>query len=161
MLINSSKFMEAIKTDRREMKARVTINNIVYGDEFINNIEFSSSALSGEQLTIGSTHENTVQIEFSEVINTIAPLDRVFVEIGVKRQEFSLEEKKALPAIYSALGERYRELDSWSLYMITSYDAAQQYIGRKADKNRKIYNGMMKTYFYQFMGPKPPRKKQD
>jgi len=72
-----------------------------------------------------------------------------------------LEEKAALPEIYSALGERYRALDSWSLYMITSYDAAQQYIGRKADKNRKIYNGMMKTYFYQFMGPKPPRKTQD
>ncbi len=29
-----------------------------------------------------------------------------------------------------------------------------------ADKNRKIYNGMMKTYFYQFLGPKPPRKKK-
>ncbi len=72
-----------------------------------------------------------------------------------------LEEKAALPAIYSALGERYKALDSWSLYMITSYEAAQQYIGRKADKNRKIYNGMMKTYFYQFMGPKPPRKTQD
>ena len=68
-----------------------------------------------------------------------------------------LEEKKTLPSIYSALGERYRELDSWSLYMITSYDAAQQYIGRKADKNRKIYNGMMKTYFYQFPGKKPPK----
>ena len=85
MLKNSSKFMEAIKTDRREMKARVTINNIVYGDDLINNIEFSSSALSGEQLAIGSTHENTVSIEFSEVIQTIAPLDRVIVEIGVKR----------------------------------------------------------------------------
>lgn len=72
-----------------------------------------------------------------------------------------LEEKAALPAIYGALGEKYRALDSWSLYMITSYEAAQQYIGRKADKNRKIYNGMMKTYFYQFMGPKPPRRKQD
>ena len=72
-----------------------------------------------------------------------------------------LEEKASLPAIYSALGERYKALDSWSLYMITSYDAAQQYIGRKADKNRKIYNGMMKTYFYQFMGPKPPRKTQE
>ncbi|MBE5881574.1 MAG: class I SAM-dependent RNA methyltransferase [Lachnospiraceae bacterium] len=69
-----------------------------------------------------------------------------------------LEEKASLPAIYTALGERYRALDSWSLYMITSYEAAQQYIGRKADKNRKIYNGMMKTYFYQFMGPKPPRR---
>lgn len=72
-----------------------------------------------------------------------------------------LEEKTALPEIYKALGDRYKALDSWSLYMITSYDAAQQYIGRKADKNRKIYNGMMKTYFYQFMGPKPPRKTQD
>ncbi len=72
-----------------------------------------------------------------------------------------LEEKTALPAIYTALGERYKALDSWSLYMITSYEAAQQYIGRKADKNRKIYNGMMKTYFYQFMGPKPPKKTQE
>ena len=96
MLKNSNQFTEAIKADTREMKARVTINNIVYGDEFINNIEFSSSALSGEQLAIGSTHENTVSIEFSEVIQTIAPLDRVFVEIGVKRQEFSAEEKKVL-----------------------------------------------------------------
>ena len=44
------------------------------------------------------------------------------------------------------------------MYMITSYENAQQDIGRKADKNRKIYNGMMKTYFYQFAGPKPPKK---
>lgn len=72
-----------------------------------------------------------------------------------------LEEKEALPAIYSALGERYKALDSWSLYMITSYEDCQQYIGRKADKNRKIYNGMMKTYFYQFMGPKPPKRIQE
>ena len=35
---------------------------------------------------------------------------------------------------------------------------AEKYIGKKADKNRKIYNGMLKTYFYQFMGPKPPKK---
>ena len=69
-----------------------------------------------------------------------------------------LEDKKNLSALYRTLGERYRELDSWSLCMITSYDGAQQDIGRKADKNRKIYNGMLQTYFYQFMGPKPPKK---
>lgn len=69
-----------------------------------------------------------------------------------------LEEKKALPALYQTLGQRFAQLDSWSLYMITSYENAQQDIGRKADKNRKIYNGMMKTYFYQFQGPKPPRR---
>ena len=39
-----------------------------------------------------------------------------------------------------------------------SYEDVQKYIGRKADKNRKIYNGMLKTYFYQYLGPKPPRK---
>ena len=43
-------------------------------------------------------------------------------------------------------------------YLITSYDKAENDIGRKADKNRKIYNGMLKTYFYQFLGPKPPRR---
>jgi putative N6-adenine-specific DNA methylase len=70
-----------------------------------------------------------------------------------------LEEKKDMPELYRQIGERYKALDAWSLYMITAFEDAEKYIGRKADKNRKIYNGMMKTYFYQFMGPKPPRRK--
>ena len=69
-----------------------------------------------------------------------------------------LEDKADIPALYKVIGERYRSLDSWSLYMITSYEDAEKDIGQKADKNRKIYNGMMKTYYYQFMGPKPPKK---
>ena len=68
-----------------------------------------------------------------------------------------LQEKNEMPALYRTIGQRFRELDSWSLYVITAYEQAEQDIGRKADKNRKIYNGMMKTYYYQFMGPKPPR----
>ncbi len=68
-----------------------------------------------------------------------------------------LEEKSQLPGLYTEIGERFRSLDSWSMYLITSYEDAEKYIGRKADKNRKIYNGMLKTYFYQFSGPKPPR----
>ncbi|MCH5342320.1 MAG: class I SAM-dependent RNA methyltransferase [Acetatifactor sp.] len=68
-----------------------------------------------------------------------------------------LQEKKEMPALYRTIGERYRALDSWSMYLITAYENAEQDIGRKADKNRKIYNGMMKTYYYQFLGPKPPR----
>ena len=72
-----------------------------------------------------------------------------------------IEEKENLPALYREIGERFQALDSWSMYLITSYEDAQKYIGRKADKNRKIYNGMLKTYFYQFMGPKPPRRSQE
>ena len=68
-----------------------------------------------------------------------------------------LEEKSHLPALYTEIGDRFRELDSWSMYLITSYEDAEKYIGKKADKNRKIYNGMLKTYYYQFLGPKPPK----
>lgn len=71
-----------------------------------------------------------------------------------------LEEKSALPQLYRELGESFRKLDSWSMYMITSYEDAERYIGKKADKNRKIYNGMLKTYLYQYLGPKPPREKK-
>ncbi len=64
-----------------------------------------------------------------------------------------------MPALYKDIGAAYRNLDSWSMYLITAYEDAERYIGKKADKNRKIYNGMMKTYFYQYMGPRPPKRK--
>lgn len=69
-----------------------------------------------------------------------------------------MEEKEALPGLYSEIGEALQRLDSWSAYLITGYQDAERFIGRKADKNRKIYNGMLKTYFYQFLGPKPPKR---
>ena len=68
-----------------------------------------------------------------------------------------LHDKEQMPELYRMIGEKYRSLDSWSMYLISAYENAERYIGRKADKNRKIYNGMMKTYFYQYLGPKPPR----
>ena len=72
-----------------------------------------------------------------------------------------LEEKAALPALYKTFGERFRALDSWSAYVITAYKDAERNLGLTAAKNRKIYNGMMKTYFYEFPGPKPPKRKPE
>lgn len=71
-----------------------------------------------------------------------------------------LEEKEALPKLYREFGDSFRKLDTWSAYMITSYEDAERYFGRRADKNRKIYNGMLRTYFYQFTGPRPPKQKR-
>ncbi len=68
-----------------------------------------------------------------------------------------LEEKKDLPPLYTEIGEAMNRLDSWSTFLITSYEDTERYIGRKADKNRKLYNGMIKTYYYQFLGPKPKK----
>ncbi len=72
-----------------------------------------------------------------------------------------LEDKANLPELYREIGQAYGALEDWSLCMITGYADAERYIGRKADKNRKIYNGMLKTYFYQFMGAKPPKRKSE
>lgn len=72
-----------------------------------------------------------------------------------------LEDKADLPELYRQIGEAYKGLDAWSMYLITGYEDAERYIGKKADKNRKIYNGMLKTYFYQFMGPKPPKRRNE
>lgn len=72
-----------------------------------------------------------------------------------------LEEKKDIPPLYKKIGERFKALDTWSLYLITSYENVQKDIGRKAEKNRKIYNGMIKTYYYQFIGPRPPKKDKE
>lgn len=69
-----------------------------------------------------------------------------------------LEDKSSMPALYRTIGERFKSLDSWSMFLITAYEHAEKDIGRKADKNRKIYNGMMKTYYYQFLGQKPPKR---
>ena len=68
-----------------------------------------------------------------------------------------LEDQETLPSIYRDFGEQFRKLDSWSAFFITSYEDAQRYFGGKATKNRKIYNGMIKTYFYSYLGPKPKR----
>ena len=69
-----------------------------------------------------------------------------------------LEEKEALPALYRTFGERFAALSDWSAYVITAYDGVEKAFGRRADRNRKIYNGMMKTYFYEFRGARPPKK---
>ena len=71
-----------------------------------------------------------------------------------------LEEKEALPKLYREIGTAWERLDAWSMFLISGDEDTEKYIGQKADKNRKIYNGMLKTYFYQFLGPKPPKRRQ-
>lgn len=69
-----------------------------------------------------------------------------------------LEDKESIVSLYQTIGERYKSLDSWSMYLITSFEDAQKALSLTATKNRKIYNGMLKTYFYSFEGPKPPKR---
>ena len=60
--------------------------------------------------------------------------------------------------IYRMMGEKFRSFDTWSSYIITSDEQFEKAFGKRADKKRKIYNGMMKCNIYQYFGPKPPRE---
>lgn len=102
--------------------------------------------------------DHLIHFQQREVANLRHPKKYGFIITNPPYGE-RLEEKEALPALYTEIGQSFKQLDSWSAYLITSYEDTERYMGRKADKNRKIYNGMLKTYFYQFLGPKPPKKK--
>ena len=72
-----------------------------------------------------------------------------------------LEQPENLPKLYQTLGERFRLLDKWSLYMITSFENAPACMGMVPAKERKVYNSMIRTRFYQFPGERPPRKRME
>lgn len=50
------------------------------------------------------------------------------------------------------------KLPTWSTYVITDYEKLETVLDRKSDKNRKLYNGKIRTYFYTFLGPRPPKE---
>lgn len=68
-----------------------------------------------------------------------------------------LEDIKTVEKLYMDMGKVFSSLDTWSFYILTAHDGFERYFGRKADKKRKLYNGMMKTDLYQYFGPKPPK----
>lgn len=66
-----------------------------------------------------------------------------------------LSDLKEVESIYREMGKVFSKLETWSFYIITSHEEFERFFGKKANKKRKLYNGMMKTDFYQFYGPKP------
>ena len=101
--------------------------------------------------------ENLIHLQQRDVAQLSHPKKYGFIITNPPYGE-RISDKQECEQLYRVLGERYSQLDAWSMYLITAFSDAEKFIGRRADRNRKIYNGMMKTYFYQFMGPKPPKR---
>jgi len=68
-----------------------------------------------------------------------------------------LQNAKEVHELYMEMGKVFSKLDSWSYFIMTSNENFEKSFGRKADKNRKLYNGKIKTYLYQYMGSLPGR----
>ncbi len=73
-------------------------------------------------------------------------------------ERLSPDDLTAVDKLYQELGQAMGRLQDWSLYVISSYEHCEEALGMKAARNRKLYNGMLKTYFYQFPGARPPRR---
>jgi putative N6-adenine-specific DNA methylase len=67
-------------------------------------------------------------------------------------------EIKEVEKLYREMGRVFTSLNTWSYYIITSHENFEKLFGKKATKRRKLYNGMIKTTYYQYFGPRPPRK---
>lgn len=69
-----------------------------------------------------------------------------------------LGNKEKVEELYTKIGKIFRQLDTWSIYIITSNENFEKLYGQKADRKRKLYNGRIKVDYYQYYGPRPPKK---
>ena len=72
-----------------------------------------------------------------------------------------LGEKKDNDQLYKVMGESFKKLDTWSFYIINADPEFEKYFGKKSDKNRKLFNGGILCYYYQYFGPRPERQTTD
>lgn len=71
-----------------------------------------------------------------------------------------LSDQKKVGQLYKQMGKQFKMLDTWSYYIITAHENFEALFGRKASKRRKLYHGNIKVQYYQYFGPRPPRKQK-
>lgn len=69
-----------------------------------------------------------------------------------------LGNQEEVETVYQELGTVWQELGDWSLHLLTTLTRPERFLQRRWDKSRKLYNGRIECHYYQFFGPKPPRK---
>ncbi len=69
-----------------------------------------------------------------------------------------LNDRPYVEKLYSDMGSVFTKLDTWSVYLLTSHEGFEQFYGKPATKKRKLFNGFIKTDYYQYFGKRPPRR---
>ncbi|OCA83520.1 class I SAM-dependent RNA methyltransferase [Pradoshia sp. D12] len=69
-----------------------------------------------------------------------------------------LSDRPSVEKMYKEMGEALRPFETWSVYMLTSDENFEQFYGKPATKKRKLFNGFIRTDYYQYWGKRPPRK---
>ncbi len=68
-----------------------------------------------------------------------------------------LSSEKDITEFYEKMGSVFKKLKNWSYYVITTLEDADKIMDISFHKKRKLYNGMLKSYYYQYLGPKPKK----
>lgn len=71
-----------------------------------------------------------------------------------------LNEHKEVEKLYKQMRKIFNQLDTWSFYILTAHENFENIFGKKASKRRKLYHGNIKVHYYQYFGPRPPKKHQ-
>jgi putative N6-adenine-specific DNA methylase len=66
--------------------------------------------------------------------------------------------EQEITRLYTEIGELSQRLETWSLNLLTALPEPEKYIKKRWDRSRKLYNGRLECHYYQFFGPKPPRR---
>lgn len=136
-----------------------------YATNAINNKEFKILASDMDGRVIRTAMENAKKAGVENYINfQKMPMQNFSSK---KRYGFiitnppygeRLGEIKEVEKLYKDMGEVFQNLRDWSYFVITAHSEFQRHFGKDADKNRKLYNGRLKCYYYQYFGPKPEKK---
>lgn len=134
----------------------------------INNDEFRILASDLNYHSLKKAKDNAIK---AGVADNIAFQKLDFIDFSSKRKYGCaiinppygerLGEKDEVMAIYKNMGRLFDTLDEWSMFVLTSHPYFEKLFGYKATKNRKLYNGNIQCYFYQYLGALPPRNRSE
>lgn len=138
--------IEALKSIRQDVKL-----NIIGSDMKEESIEIAKNS------AFNAGVDDCIQFKIQNAINLKTNEDYGVIICNPPYGE-RLGERKEIQDLYRNMGKVFKRLDTWSIYVLTSYERFEKLYGRKADKKRKLYNGNIKVDYYQFYGPRPSRE---
>lgn len=128
----------------------------------INNKEFKILASDIDGWVIKTAKDNAKkagvadQIEFQKIpVQSFSSKKKYGFIISNPPYGERLGDVKEVEKLYEDMGSVFSKLENWSYFIITAHEGFEKHFGKKSDKNRKLYNGKLKCYYYQYFGEEP------
>ena len=128
----------------------------------IKNSKFEAWASDIDEDILDITYENSLRAGVEDCISIFTadarkikkPSDRKGTIICNPPYGERMGDLKEVELLYKDIGKAFKEFETWHIYVITSCEYFERLYGRRADKTKKLYNGMLPCTFYQFYKPK-------